>query len=672
MSQTNKSESPVGFEDRPPVVATDPASLAPEHEALLLALDRMLTTGTYYPPGHAQYVAVAEQCASAVGQAMQGQTSIKIEVTTEGLSLGGASVNGEERCARRLHELLEPLNQALLEIHAGATTEELHQGLFTLKEHHKKLVATRDYQEIEIEGMPETVTVMGRSLYVRIMNGNGPEQTDSPINEYFDPNLIPDTALVPTPSGQMLERDFLAVVQGLIKCGDLEKMRELMDADDDKVSEILGTWVPDFAIKTIKEILEALDRTNSDPMLLQHLIAHAQSALALTGDADVVELVFEKLRKENTKPKSQPLLEKRPKPKNKPTRFTLSRAELRSLIDEVQVTADEKQTEESDLVSPSNADCLGICIQVMHVAPTKQLADGIAASLRTVLGAQELGDVEKGIITKALVSVFKNDAAETTDLIASMLSLPVRRSHLKELGPLWLTVWQGLETLIEKERAWPYIVNDLLMGLEWPDHALKIELYEALSSIAVNERSDLLKKLETLRALQEKILAPDLFHARAPLLYGVHQLLMNSSLAEMHGPQMHQRLAYQKAHPMVSVLLDGFTGYNQAHRNAYQAILAQGVKGEIEEDLQEITIRHLKGTLSRLPAERRNEPWVADAIRLYGQMGGGNARPVIELILKEKKFFVWPAWPKSCRQVARDVLAGKAHVDERNHGVDDI
>ncbi len=37
------------------------------------------------------------------------------------------------------------------------------------------------------------------------------------------------------------------------------------------------------------------------------------------------------------------------------------------------------------------------------------------------------------------------DEAETTDLITSMLSLPMRRSHFKELGPLWLRCqnWGG-------------------------------------------------------------------------------------------------------------------------------------------------------------------------------------------------------------------------------------
>lgn len=677
MTQTQKPTKPTAYEDRPPVVAAEPEELAPAHEALLLALDRMLTTGTYYPPGHAQYVAVADQCAEAIAKAMQGQDKIEIEVTTEGLTIGGGSVGKDERCAQRLHELLEPLNQAMLTIHEDVRTEHLHEALVTLKDQHKMLVGTRDYQEIVIEGMPETVTVMDRSLFVRTIGGNGPEETDSPINEFFDPNLIPDAALVPTPAGQVLEREFLAVVQGLMKCGDREKLQELAAADDARVSEILGTWVPDQAIKTIKDFLEALEATNSDPMLLQHLIGHAQSALTLTGDPVLVELVFEKLRKENlSKPKKQPLLEKRPKPSRKPVRFTLSRAELRELIDEVHVEAEERADE--DIITPANTDCLGICIQVLNVAPSQALSEGIAATLRTVLGGRKLADESRRIVTDALISTFKNDNVETIDLIVSMLSLRMRRSHFKDLGPLWLNIWKGMESKRDKEAVWPYAVNEVLMGLEWEEQQQKLEFYEALSSINVGERNDMLLKLETMRALQEKILAADLFHAPAPLLYSVHQLLLNSTLAEMHGPQMHQRLAYQRAHPMVAVLLDGFTGYDHSRRNAYNAILAQGVADEVVPDLQEVALRHLKGTLSRLPAERRSEPWVADAIRWYGKAGTAKARPVIEKILNEKKWFIFPVWPASCREAARDVLAGRSHpdetkhADERNPGGDDI
>lgn len=640
--------------------------LDPVDEELLVALDRMLTTGTYYPPGHAQYTAVADQCANAVAACLQGSQSVKIEVTSEGLSIGEGVASKDNRCAQRLYDLLEPLNQALLEIHAGVTTEDLHEALSVLKQNHKQLAGTRDYQEIEIEDMPETVSVTGRSLYVRTKTGNGPEVTSSPINEYFDPNTIPDAALVPTPEGQIMEREFLAVIQGLMKGGNAAHIQELRESGDTPAVEILGTWVPDHAIKSIKDMLTALEATNSDASTLHHIVSHAQTALQLTGDPLLVELVFEKLRKEaKTKKKSQPLLEKRPKPARKAIKFTLSRAELRTLIADVYVEAKKLETQ-NGIVAPARADAIGICLQILHAAPTDELAGGIATTLNLIMSSAELNDLDMQVATDALIDVFKFDKPEAAELVASMVCPPLRHAHRKKLGPLWLDVWNGLKSRQEKERAWPFVVNELLMGMWWEDPRQKLALYSALSTIKVAERTDLLMRLESLPALQEKILAKELFHVPAPLLYGVHQLLMASSLTEVHGPLMHQRLVHQKAHPLTAILMDGFVDYNHAHRQAYQAILKQGVAEKIVPEMRETAIRHLKGTLNRLPAERRGEPWVTDAIQWLGKLGTSKTRTVLKKILNEKKLLVIPAWPAACRDAARDALAGVNTDDERS------
>lgn len=652
-------------DDRPLDDAPEAPPLTGVQEELLVALDRMLTTGTYYPPGHAQYVAVAEQCTAAVAAALQGRPRITIEITAVGITMGEGFVGRERRCARRLYDLLEPLNQALLEIHAGAETADLHAALTTLKEHHKQLAGTRTYQEITIEGMPELVQVTGRSLFVRTKAGNGPERTDSPINEYFDPNTIPDAALVPTPEGQMMEREFLAVIQGLLRGGDPHRLQALREAEGEQVSQLLGTWVPDHAIKTIKEILDALEATNSDAMMLQHLISHAQTALQLTGDPLLVELVFEKLRKENhSKPKSQPLLEKRPQPARKPARFTLSRAELRKLIDSVGAEA-EAAGEYEDIVAPARAECLGICIQVMALGPNDELAAGIASTLNLLLTDETLPEGDLRVCAEALMASFAQDNPAAIALIVPAVCAPLRHAHHERLGPLWHRVWSGLDSRAARERAWPHAVNELLMGLRWQDAREKLAFYQQLSSIKTVGRTDLLVRLEELQALQEKILAKDLFHAPAPLLYGVHELLLGSSLSELHGPLMHQRLAYQKAHALAAILMDGYTDYNHANRKAYQAILAQGLQERIVPELRDIALRHLKGTVKRLPVERRDEAWVPEAVRWLGRIGTVKTRPLLEDILKQKKMLFFPVWPAACREAARDALAALADHHHR-------
>jgi len=320
-----------------------------------------------------------------------------------------------------------------------------------------------------------------------------------------------------------------------------------------------------------------------------------------------------------------------------------------------------------DIVSPSNADCLGICIQILHAAPTDELAAGIADTIRTVLTAEELDEDEMRIVTKSLAAVFRSKDTETTDQVVAMIGAPLREAHLEDLGPLWLTVWQGLDSYKEKERAWPHLVNELLLGLRWEDPRQKIEFYQALSEINTTERIDLLVKTESLRALQEKELAKDIFHAPAPLLYNLHEMLLNSSLADTHGPLLQQRLSYQKAHPLATIMVEGFGDYNNAHRAAYQAILEQGLHEKIVPSLRDIAARHFKGALNRLPAERRDEVWVDEAIIWLGRLSEGSADSVLNRILNEKKFFFFPVWPAHCRNAARDALAGAQRASERNH-----
>ena len=71
------------------------------------------------------------------------------------------------------------------------------------------------------------------------------------------------------------------------------------------------------------------------PMVLESLVGHAKKALDLTGDAEMVELAFQRLRVEReVKGESRPLLEGRPRPKGikrTPVVYTMTRAQLGEL-----------------------------------------------------------------------------------------------------------------------------------------------------------------------------------------------------------------------------------------------------------------------------------------------------------------------------------------------------
>jgi hypothetical protein len=641
--------------------------LLPAHAELLAALDRMLTTGSYYPPGHAQYQVVADQCAEAVSNAMGRRQSLEIEFTNTGVVVGGATVPKSDRLVTRLHDLIEPLNQALLEIKGGVTAEELHSAINTLKEYRKELSSSSQYHAITIEGMPENLVLTDRALYVKTRGGNGPRFTTSPLNEFFDPNSIPEAALVSSPDGQGLEREFLSVIRGLMLATKGASADDFREADDDKAEKLLGTWVPDRAIENIHQIVAALERTNSDPMMLTALIEHAQSAMKLTGDPDLVKMVFERLRKKNLiKPRKQRLLENRRKPVRKPTRFTLSRAELRALVDEVCVAAEQNPIEgEEELVAPAHADCLGVCLQVLNVAPAEDLAAGSAAMIYEVLASRELEPSALGVVQGALASFFAGGDVETIEMVVEYVTEPLRQAHPELLGSLWAGVWDRLEGPAERELAWPYAVNEILLGLKWEDPADKIVLMQRVSEQDTVGRDDLLERLEAMPALRDNTLAPNAFHAPAPLLYNVHRLLLGSSVADEHGPLLHRRLMFQKAHPLAAIIMDGMAEYEPDRRNMYEAILDQGLQGPIVPGLREVASRHLRGIINRLPPERRDERWVGDAIRWLGELGGVKADATLTRIVKEKKFLFFPVWPGPCRDAAREAIAKRAEEAEQ-------
>ena len=83
--------------------------------------------------------------------------------------------------------------------------------------------------------------------------------------------------------------------------------------------------------------------TNTDPIIMQHLIVHAQAALELTSDPMLVELIFQRLRKEaaDRASTSKLLLENRPKPapKRRAIKYTMTPAQMNRAIDELNEAA---------------------------------------------------------------------------------------------------------------------------------------------------------------------------------------------------------------------------------------------------------------------------------------------------------------------------------------------
>ncbi len=630
--------------------------LSEEHKELFLALDRLLTIGSYYTPEHPRYQEVAAGAHAALTKNMVAGVKLEIECSSEGLWVHNVFIEGEQRETRRLYELMNALNLALLEIHSGVSTQDLHEAVTILKNCQVIQAGKKTYEEVEIEGLPETIGVTDRSLYVKTQGGASGRGSAGSRAASADHYVIPDANLVSTPDGQKLEREFLGIVSGIMRGGDPNMLDTI--SDDEAKEQAVADWVPDSAVESIKEIMKALKRTNTDPMIMEHLIGHAQAALELTADPLLVELVFQRLRKETglQSKKSKSLLENRPKPKNhakRAVKYTMTPDQMNKAIAEL--TAAAKIPE--DLLAPSTADCLGICTQILCSAPTEHMIQGVGSTVFRILSADTLTEMDLAVAKSSLSVILKTGDREIIDGSLPHYLAPLRNFHPKLVGPLWLDAWKSLNEIDNQRLAWPHLVNELLLGIEWEDPGAKLALYESLSRMDVGDGKEMLPRLEALKALKEKKVSPEIFHAPAPLLYSVHQVLLDSSVCQDHGPKLFERLSHQRAQRLSNLLVSIMGEYRHSNRLIFQAILDQGVDEKTKPKLEDLGSRMLASAIRNLEPQSREDLWVSDSITWLGRLDPKRAQTILTKIIKEKKFFLFPVWPNECRQAARRALA---------------
>ena len=146
--------------------------LPKEFVDMLQSLDRLLSIGSYYQSGHERYQEVAREAFNAVTSAMGPNKALYIECAKEGFWIDDAFLEADAREARRLHEMLEPLNIAEVEITKDVSAEDLHRAMVVIKQHHNNLGSADSYKEVTIHGLPDTVKTTDRSLYVRTRGRN--------------------------------------------------------------------------------------------------------------------------------------------------------------------------------------------------------------------------------------------------------------------------------------------------------------------------------------------------------------------------------------------------------------------------------------------------------------------------------------------------------------------
>ncbi len=637
--------SAASVDDNPDI---DP-ELHAEASELLLALDRLMTVGTYYQQGHDRHQAVSDNCLETVRRSLATRATLDVEATSDGLRVFGQHFPSSCREARRLFSLMDPLCLGVLSIKPGVTVQQLQDGLTVLKTRRNNISASTSYEEVQINGMPENVEALGRTLYLRTRTGGGGSLRSGGS---FEPNLITPEMLAAGADLHKSETEFLKIINDLVKTMSGKCRHE--DDDNTGTSSAafdLDKGLPEPALLAIKDIIQSLVGTQSDPFVFNHLIAHAQAALEVTGDPETVQLVFEKLRKEtggDHAPRAK-LIGKTAaqKRRNRLAKHTMSPDELREAIENIIEPYGPMENPES----LDRAMAMGVCLHMLRSAPNPDLVRGIHGTLRRIFGAPHFSGPERRATAKLVVEIFSGPSFKRNKSHFRLIWDMLREYRPKDVGPVWLEVWRTLPPKF-RYRAWPYTVNDILLGMTWNNPVEALSLYGLVSRVRVSGHNKLRYALENQEALQNGELSDDIFWPPPPLLFPVLHLLIGSSLSPVLGPLLHDHLLRLQTHPLAVVMLEAATEYHPGNRVVYQAILEQGVREKLTERMVELGGRLLSLALLRLPPGERKEAWIPDAISWLGKLAPENVTEVLGRIVSEKKLLMIPAWPKDLRAAA--------------------
>jgi hypothetical protein len=607
--------------------------------ALLTTLDRLLTVGTYYSTDHEQYLRAVEEACAQLVRAIAPRPAMALEIAAKGLLIEGQTVDVHHRAARKVHDLLVPLNLARLEFRRELTPADLRAALATLQEQRLKLGQAEGFRQVVIDDLPATVSVATQRI------GAATDQVSlDELLSGWDSDAPTDAALDADGEWRRLAREFMALADKW-----LSALESASSSAGDRAGEAQGTPATAEQIAALHDGLRRILEVRPEPAELLRLIQHVRTALDLSRDPGTVDLAFRLMCREVGVDPDLPQEPAQPG----------MREDLSFTSEMLARSCAELGARNVAIAQPyvsARRDVVAITLRLLVDAPDEPLRTHCQTALEAGIAAADFGTEDLAAIAATFAAVVER-GVDLVDRVLPPVLGAVRHRHPEQLADLWERLWHVDATA--RPALWPHLVNDLLLGLDPAPQSAVLQLWMEANAIDLEATPDLATRLGRLEALAGEGTAArlgDLMLVPASRTGAVLSVLMGSRLAGRVGPLLHQALQRGQGSDLARVLAEALSEYEPAHRRFY-ADLARELGSETPSPrLARQAAEVLTETLAELtPAERR-EPWTATAIAWLPTLAGAGARPTLTRILKQRRLLVLPAWPAACREAAGEAL----------------
>lgn len=566
---------------------------------LMLALDRLFKVGPYYPPGHAATRRVTSGFLEIAAEALGPAPAAVFRIHQGRLYLLDEPLDPDWPGVADFQQLLGELGIEHLEIDAKASVEDLLKFVSRFLAFRNEVAGVKHFRQMRFDGLPPTVRVGEKHFDV----GQGDEEEggapDSLLGEDqgADEDESDDSPPPPLPSLRESKKPV---------AGGLEKLLN-------ELEEQAGGDLRSRALESVALMLDKLDRagrqTETHNDFLDGL-AEARKARPDSSREDY-ELTLSQLRQ--------------------------------SLRQYVQRGRKAETRNEHD-----GLEHLSILLQLLKHKQSPDVLGGVERNLSSLL-ERPLQKPEREVCVAGVLDLLR--AGEDTARFKGVaLVLDIFRASRPESAIRLVSEVCQRCAEEQVDAVWPYAVNQLLQGDDGLDPFLYRELCLQVASAPVDvmrEQSEWLRKLS---AMKEGDFADEVLLPPRVELYPVFSVLLEASHPGPIAVQLVKGLKKSPPNALAAAVLPLIDTFRHTYRDFLTALFADGARGEPSAEVIEEAGRILERELPQLEPQRRSEPWVPNSILALAEARVPNAERIFSAILSRRFLFLFPNWPKACRE----------------------
>jgi hypothetical protein len=632
-SQTDYQEIPPRFEQKKLI-------------EFLESLHRIVKIGIYYPAGHKVLDNAAEQFQRNISGIADMNRSVHLELQGETLSVEGYEISTMTHALYEFRNIMLELGIGAIEIDRVILLPELLQFVRSLLLGRSQLKGIKEFTKAEIVNLPPSVRIIQKEFLIdknASPTGDDGEDAEQGLNNIFQ--ILAEQGLARDKIEQCkkflndLSRRFSGQplnVKGLpaVKWSDVQGLIVKVVSNTYLHSDDSGEVFAQTELNILSSIFHGLGKAVKDK--------ESQETINLL----VSVFGGSTFKKQDLHDGANKLKKLRPA-----DHIPIA------TVDQIQSFVKDNFIPRKTLEKITQIDHreeLTILLQLLQFKQSPAVESKIRQNLRdiltTPLNVREIEILTMG--TRHLAACTDvNLFYDTMQFLSTLLRNAKNLSSQQFLAAVCQKISLEAQSLL-----WPILVNEILASGRSVDPRAFAELLRIAAGPAGSEMKERWPELEALDCFQEKKIAPDIFDPKLKNGFPLYAFLLETTLKRQIGARILSCLAENPPDWLIEAVAPLIQLSLPQHSKFLQIYLLVAQQNNLTVNLRvaagTLTVQHLP----EISEQQMNEAWVVRTIQATPNMQIEETRKLLERIIGEKRLYIIPKWPNTCRRSAAVAL----------------